>query len=180
MLFGTRIGFSGTPSSLLPLEMGECAYEQGDDAKMLRALTEPSVVAQHELQVLAVQHVEAREGPAAAAALLHRRLVAPAPGIGEGARVAAGAGVLANMLGVLANCAVDAAVAEALVGQLGALPTLLAMLAPAPPVGVAGRAVLLRAASVSATAAERRGRRGPPSSGWTRWRRRPSRSGIAA
>ena len=40
MLFGTRIGFSGTPSSLLPLEMGDCVYAQGDDGKMLRALTE--------------------------------------------------------------------------------------------------------------------------------------------
>ena len=28
MLFGTRIGFSGTPSSLLPLELGECVYQQ--------------------------------------------------------------------------------------------------------------------------------------------------------
>ena len=38
MLFGTRIGFSGTPSSLLPLEMGECVFAKGDDAKMLRAV----------------------------------------------------------------------------------------------------------------------------------------------
>ena len=44
MLFSRRIAFSGTPSSLLPLEMGECVYQQGDDAKMLRALTEPAVV----------------------------------------------------------------------------------------------------------------------------------------
>ena len=44
MLFGTRIGFSGTPSSLLPLEMGDCVYAQGDDGKMLRALTDPRVV----------------------------------------------------------------------------------------------------------------------------------------
>tara|TARA_B110001452_G_scaffold179219_1_gene150412 strand:- start:478 stop:636 length:159 start_codon:yes stop_codon:yes gene_type:complete len=28
MLFSTRIAFSGTPSSLLPLEMGECVYAQ--------------------------------------------------------------------------------------------------------------------------------------------------------
>ena len=48
MLFARRIAFSGTPSSLLPLEMGECVYQMGDDAKMLRTLTEPSaVVSQH-------------------------------------------------------------------------------------------------------------------------------------
>ena len=41
MLFARRIAFSGTPSSLLPLEMGECAYQKGDDAKMLRTLTDP-------------------------------------------------------------------------------------------------------------------------------------------
>ena len=44
MLFGTRIGFSGTPSSLLPLEMGECVYQRGDDGRMLAALTDPSTV----------------------------------------------------------------------------------------------------------------------------------------
>ena len=49
MLFGTRIGFSGTPSSLLPLEMGECVFQQGDDARMLRALTDPAVVSKHDV-----------------------------------------------------------------------------------------------------------------------------------
>ena len=49
MLFGTRIGFSGTPSSLLPLEMGDCVYAQGDDGKMLRALTDPAVVTKRNL-----------------------------------------------------------------------------------------------------------------------------------
>ena len=49
MLFSRRIAFSGTPSSLLPLEMGECVYQQGDDAKMLRTLTEPQVVTQRDL-----------------------------------------------------------------------------------------------------------------------------------
>ena len=44
MLFSTRIAFSGTPSSLLPLEMGECRFAQGDDAKMLATLTNPRVV----------------------------------------------------------------------------------------------------------------------------------------
>ena len=49
MLFSRRIAFSGTPSSLLPLEMGECVYQQGDDATMLRTLTEPQVVSQLDL-----------------------------------------------------------------------------------------------------------------------------------
>ena len=49
MLFSKRIAFSGTPSSLLPLEMGDCVYQMGDDAKMLRALTEPSIVSTHAL-----------------------------------------------------------------------------------------------------------------------------------
>ena len=47
MLFQRRIAFSGTPSSLLPLEMGDCVYQMGDDAKMLRTLTEPHVVSSH-------------------------------------------------------------------------------------------------------------------------------------
>lgn len=29
MLFGSRIGFSGTPSDLLPKELGQCGYETG-------------------------------------------------------------------------------------------------------------------------------------------------------
>ena len=49
MLFGRRIAFSGTPSSLLPLEMGECVYQQGDDGRMLRALTDPATVSREEL-----------------------------------------------------------------------------------------------------------------------------------
>ena len=38
-LFQVRLGFSGTPSDLLPLELGRCQYAAGDDAKMLRVLT---------------------------------------------------------------------------------------------------------------------------------------------
>jgi len=29
MLFGRRIGFSGTPSDLMPIELGQCGYEKG-------------------------------------------------------------------------------------------------------------------------------------------------------
>ena len=44
LLFPVRIGFSGTPSNLLPLELGECQYAQGDDGLMLHVLTHPDVV----------------------------------------------------------------------------------------------------------------------------------------
>lgn len=43
-LFSVRIGFSGTPSELLPHEMGPCCYEQGTDGKVLHLLTSSSVV----------------------------------------------------------------------------------------------------------------------------------------
>ncbi|KAH3756032.1 nxn protein [Pelomyxa schiedti] len=44
LLFGRRIGFSGTPSNLLPLDLGECQYEPGSDGKILNVLTSPNVV----------------------------------------------------------------------------------------------------------------------------------------
>ena len=43
-LFGCRLGFSGTPSDLLPHDFGRCQYQRGDDAKMLSILTSPTVV----------------------------------------------------------------------------------------------------------------------------------------
>ncbi|CUG89319.1 zinc finger protein, putative [Bodo saltans] len=43
LLFQKRIGFSGTPSNLLPLDLGECCYEPGSDGHMLSVLTNPSV-----------------------------------------------------------------------------------------------------------------------------------------
>jgi len=42
MLFGKRVGFSGTPSDLLPKEMGRCDYEDGDDGKMLTTVLDPN------------------------------------------------------------------------------------------------------------------------------------------
>jgi hypothetical protein len=39
MLFGTRLGFSGTPSDLLPRELRPCHYEQGSEAEIIRVLT---------------------------------------------------------------------------------------------------------------------------------------------
>jgi hypothetical protein len=35
MLFQRRMGFSGTPSDLLPIELGRCDYEKGDDGMMI-------------------------------------------------------------------------------------------------------------------------------------------------
>lgn len=34
MLFDVRLGFSGTPSDLLPKELGSCNYEPGSQAKI--------------------------------------------------------------------------------------------------------------------------------------------------
>lgn len=41
MLFGRRLGFSGTPSDLLPLELGKCMYEEGSDGRVIHFLTSP-------------------------------------------------------------------------------------------------------------------------------------------
>ena len=48
MLVGRRAGFSGTPSDLLPKELGRCDYAVGDDGKMLSTMLDQSV-ASHEL-----------------------------------------------------------------------------------------------------------------------------------
>mgnify|MGYP003948662503 FL=1 len=44
MLFGRRVGFSGTPSDLLPKELGQCNYETGDDGKMLSTVLDSTIV----------------------------------------------------------------------------------------------------------------------------------------
>ncbi len=49
ILFGRRLGFSGTPSDLLPLELGSCNYERGSDGKVIHVLTSPRVVT-HSIQ----------------------------------------------------------------------------------------------------------------------------------
>ena len=43
-LFGCRLGFSGTPSDLLPKDFGRAQYQRGDDAMMIATLTNPAVV----------------------------------------------------------------------------------------------------------------------------------------
>ena len=49
-LFSRRFGFSGTPSDLLPLDLGECHYEEGSDGKMVYYLTSPDIVTRYEMQ----------------------------------------------------------------------------------------------------------------------------------
>jgi len=43
ILFGQRIGFSGTPSDLMPKELGQCEYEPGSEGEMIRTMTDPAV-----------------------------------------------------------------------------------------------------------------------------------------
>ena len=43
MLFGSRLGFSGTPSSLMPIELGKCGYEAGADGLYIHTLTNRDV-----------------------------------------------------------------------------------------------------------------------------------------
>eukprot|EP00967_Tisochrysis_lutea_P092453 scaffold133291_cov31-Tisochrysis_lutea.AAC.4 len=42
MLFDQRLGFSGTPSDLLPIDLGACGYELGSDGRMMHVLTSES------------------------------------------------------------------------------------------------------------------------------------------
>ena len=44
MLFGRKIGFSGTPSDILPRELGSCQYERGSDGQVVHYLTSTAVV----------------------------------------------------------------------------------------------------------------------------------------
>ena len=50
MIFSRRLGFSGTPSDLLPLELGECHYEKGSDGKMVHYLTSRNVMSYEEIE----------------------------------------------------------------------------------------------------------------------------------
>ena len=44
MLFGRRVGFSGTPSDLLPEELGQCQYDEGVDGQIIHYLTSTGIV----------------------------------------------------------------------------------------------------------------------------------------
>lgn len=43
ILFRNRIGFSGTPSNLLPIDLGDCQYEPGSDGQVVHVLTSKHV-----------------------------------------------------------------------------------------------------------------------------------------
>lgn len=44
IMFENRVGFSGTPSDLLPRELGRCEYEHGTDGQLIRTLTSTSIM----------------------------------------------------------------------------------------------------------------------------------------
>ena len=44
ILFSRCVGFSGTPSNLLPRDLGQCRYEKGSDGQIVHVLTSPDVV----------------------------------------------------------------------------------------------------------------------------------------
>ena len=50
VLFPKRIGFSGTPSDLLPMELGACDYERGSDGKMVAVMTDKDICSVEHLQ----------------------------------------------------------------------------------------------------------------------------------
>jgi hypothetical protein len=43
MLFQRSVGFSGTPSSLIPFDLGRCEFEPGSEARILRTLSSQDV-----------------------------------------------------------------------------------------------------------------------------------------
>ena len=49
LLFPRRLGFSGTPADLLPLELGAPKFARGTDAKVLATLADESVVSAREM-----------------------------------------------------------------------------------------------------------------------------------
>jgi hypothetical protein len=51
MLVGKRVGFSGTPSDLLPQELGRCDYETGDDGMMLTTVLDRNVTSHEFMEV---------------------------------------------------------------------------------------------------------------------------------
>lgn len=44
MLFSRRIGFSGTPSDLLPRDLGKCQFEPSSEGQIVHTLTDPEVM----------------------------------------------------------------------------------------------------------------------------------------
>jgi hypothetical protein len=67
ILFGLRLGFSGTPSDLLPTQLRPCHYEPGSEAEIIRVLTNPRFVSHETLSNWSVhsllRHVAQRKFP---------------------------------------------------------------------------------------------------------------------
>jgi hypothetical protein len=51
MIIGKRVGFSGTPSDLLPEELGTCDYETGDEGLMLATVLDRKIVTHEFIKV---------------------------------------------------------------------------------------------------------------------------------
>ena len=64
MLLGTRLGFSGTPSNLLPMELRPCRFEPGSEAQVVRICTDPQVMSVREIRQGTVSSIitEVRNG----------------------------------------------------------------------------------------------------------------------
>ena len=68
ILVGKRVGFSGTPSDLLPQELGRCDYETGDDGMMLttcldRQITSYEYIDDHWNVEFLLQRIAKSENP---------------------------------------------------------------------------------------------------------------------
>jgi hypothetical protein len=57
VLFGRRMGFSGTPNSLVPSELGMCHYESTTEGAVVATLTDPSRVTSEELPEWSVERL---------------------------------------------------------------------------------------------------------------------------
>ena len=51
ILFGRRLGFSGTPSNLLPLDIQPCHFETGSEGRVVHTLSVPSVTQESPLSI---------------------------------------------------------------------------------------------------------------------------------
>ena len=51
MLFGRRLGFSGTPSNLLPVDIVPCNFEKGSEGKIIRSLTDDAVTKEAQISL---------------------------------------------------------------------------------------------------------------------------------
>eukprot|EP00967_Tisochrysis_lutea_P089066 scaffold126661_cov28-Tisochrysis_lutea.AAC.2 len=68
ILFRRRIGFSGTPSELLPRDLGKCTFEPASEGDIMHTLTAPSIVSSYQLKddwspVSVLQHVATSHQP---------------------------------------------------------------------------------------------------------------------